>query len=533
MEERQKEIIRFVEPVFRFCLRRVNNRQDAEDLASEIILHVLDGMGKYEIRSLEAWVRRIAYNRYAVFCKNRKNQPESCSEELVMNLADDFDAFNEESMDNEYETVFYYLHTLSSKYKNILVDYYIGELSVKELAEKYDLPETTIKWRLNIGRQRIRDRIKANSKGDNGMDKVYKRINWNTRTCNGSMNPDSYISNQVSRAICEAAYEKPLTIEEISLKTGLPTMYIEDALPRLIYGDAIEEINGKYATCFIVLRLKDKEQMEKQFEPLIDKIADYFESLFAECAIKTERMSFYGHDWGMKRLGHIALPLALREKVRRIKDGIESLADGPYPPRKDGGYGWFIVEEAEDESDIGGKYASGCNIASGEGGCIYYYHIRKYFLNNIYNNGGTRWLAAKNIPQKCKDGVIPKDVLSEDDIIRLLQVNLIKKADDGYRLHFPCFTQEQFAEFSNLFRITDTNLDKMLTELIISIKESFLSFVPKRLYSQINQWISCFVHCIIGYVTDELIARNALEKPDDEKPFTSGVFFVEGKYINV
>ena len=73
----------------------------------------------------------------------------------------------------------------------------------------------------------------------------------------------------------------------------------------------------------------------------------------------------------------------------------------------------------------------------------------------------------------------------------------------------------------------------MLTELIISIKESFLSFVPKRLYSQINQWISCFVHCIIGYVTDELIARNALEKPDDEKPFTSGVFFVEGKYINV
>lgn len=187
MEERQKEIIRFVEPVFRFCLRRVNNRQDAEDLASEIILHVLDGMGKYEIRSLEAWVRRIAYNRYAVFCKNRKNQPESCSEELVMNLADDFDAFNEESMDNENETVFYYLHTLSSKYKNILVDYYIGELSVKELAEKYDLPETTIKWRLNIGRQRIRDRIKANSKGDNGMDKVYKRINWNTRTCKGVM----------------------------------------------------------------------------------------------------------------------------------------------------------------------------------------------------------------------------------------------------------------------------------------------------------------------------------------------------------
>ena len=71
------------------------------------------------------------------------------------------------------------------------------------------------------------------------MDKVYQRISWDTKTCNGNMNPDAYLHTQISRAICLAAYEKPLTVEEISISTGIPTMYVEDELPRLEYGDAI------------------------------------------------------------------------------------------------------------------------------------------------------------------------------------------------------------------------------------------------------------------------------------------------------
>ena len=62
-----QEIIHFIEPIFRFCHHRLDNWHDAEDLAEEILLHVLAGMGKYQIASLEAWVWRIAHNRYARF----------------------------------------------------------------------------------------------------------------------------------------------------------------------------------------------------------------------------------------------------------------------------------------------------------------------------------------------------------------------------------------------------------------------------------------------------------------------------------
>lgn len=238
----QNIILHYVEPIFHFCLKRVNNRADAEDLAGEIMLHVLDGIRRYDITSIDAWVWRIAHNRYAQFCAARKNKAE-ISGAFIPDLIGDYDTVDENLFDNAYESVFRCLHTLASEYKNILVDHYIGGMSYKTLAERYALPETTIKWRLNVSREKIRNRIKTDTTGEGKMDKtnkIYKRVNWQTSSCNGSMDPGAYLSNQVARAICEAAYEKPLGIEEISLKTGLPTMYIEDALPHLIYGDAIK-----------------------------------------------------------------------------------------------------------------------------------------------------------------------------------------------------------------------------------------------------------------------------------------------------
>ncbi len=96
------------------------------------------------------------------------------------------------------------------------------------------------------------------------MEKVYSRINWNTTSCRGSMNPDKYLHTKLSRAICACAYEKPLTVDEISLATGIPAMYIEDELPRLEYGDAVCRVGkNKYAANFIILSLDDKKTHRK------------------------------------------------------------------------------------------------------------------------------------------------------------------------------------------------------------------------------------------------------------------------------
>ena len=283
----ENKIIPYIEPIFRFCCKRLSNRYDAEDLASEIICHILDGMNKYQIESFDSWVWRIAHNRYARFIDVRNKIKSCCRVRMNCMILPTTPDIDEDNTQEQYEMVFRYLHTLSSEYRNIFVDYYIGELSVRSLAKKYSLPETTIKWRLSVGRQKIRDRI-----GEDKMDKVYQRINWNTMVCNGHANTHQYLFSQIARAICLAAYEKPLTVEEISMSTGVPTMYIEDELPRLEYGDAICKIGNKYATNFIIFRLKDRKQTEDVSSSVVNILADEFEAILKEAEEKINTMIF-------------------------------------------------------------------------------------------------------------------------------------------------------------------------------------------------------------------------------------------------
>lgn len=530
----ENNIIPYIEPIFRFCCKRLSNRYDAEDLASEIICHILDGMHKYKIESLDAWVWRIAHNRYARFIDSRnKNQIVLSCDDAMFEVADYSDV-DEDNAQEQYETVFRYLHTLSSEYRNIFVDYYIGELSVRSLAQKYALPETTIKWRLNVGRQKIRDRI-----GEDKMDKVYQRINWNTMVSNGHANTHQYLFSQIARAICIAAYEKPLTVDEISISTGIPTMYIEDELPRLEYGDAICKVGNKYVTNFIVFRLKDRKQTEDVSSSVVGMIADKFENLLKNAEDKVGTIDFHGNDFGMDRLGYIIVPYLLRQKLRDVKNNRLKLDNGPYPPRKDGGYGWFIVEETADETENSAEHNCGCNVAGDDSGSeykipchIYYYWINKYFDYNIYHNKGTRWMCANGVPQNCTNGMISKDALTDEDAAHLIATNLIIKSGDEYYLNIPYFTEDQFASFASLFDIADEKIGDRLAEWITSVRNSFENFVPKHLHDQINQWVSGYLQQITGYVTDELIRRGVLAKPDFEKPLTNGVFCVEGKYIN-
>lgn len=532
----ENKIIPYIEPIFRFCCKRLSNKYDAEDLASEIICYILDGMKKYKIESLDAWVWRIAHNRYARFIDTRnKTQMILSEDETIFNVAErDYDHVDGKSTQDEFETVFRYLHTLSSEYRNIFIDYYIGEMPIRMLSKKYSLPETTIKWRLNVGRKKIRERI-----GANNMDKVYKRINWNTTCCNGFMESDRYLHAQISRAICQAAYKKPLTIEEISISTGIPAMYIEDELPRLEYGDAVCKIGNKYATNFIIFSLQDRKDTEKVSASLVKEIADRFDILLQNGTSTVNSLDFYGHDFGMERLGYILIPYILRRKIGTLKSKRLNLENGPFPPRKDGGYGWFVVEETADESENCAEYNTGCNTAGDDIenknnilSHIYYYWIFKYYDNSIYHNRGTQWMCANGIPQNSNYGIVKRNLLSDEDAAYLIKNNLILKSGDDYKLNFACFTEKQFKEFAALFDIGDEHLDDLLAEWIITVRKNFVKFVPARLDSQINQWVSGYLFQIIGHVIDELICRGTLRKPDSEKPLTDGVFYIEGKYID-
>lgn len=521
-----KAIIPYIDPVFRFCCRRLSNRYDAEDLAAEILCHVLEGLGKYEIESLDSWVWRIAHNRYARFLDVRRKSSALLSDRELYEIENDYCRIDACSIEEEFEPVFLSLHRLSSAYRNIFVDYYMGEMSVKQLSLKYALPETTVKWRLNVGREKIRKWI-----GEDQMEKVYQRINWNSTGCNGNMDSDRYLHTQIARAICQAAYEKPLTVEEISACTGIPALYVEDEIPRLTYGEALRRTGNKYVTDFIILHLKDRARMEEILDPMIKKAADCCEEAFWGRDAELEQTGFHGCGWGMDRLGYIFIPYFLRRKIKDLKKTRLNLPDGEFPPRKDGGYGWFHIQETPDEREQVPEVNTGCNCYSDGVGHGYYYWIAKYHDHRVYQNGGLEWMLTRDIVKNSQDGAIPENMMEEDDILRLLEGNLIRKGEKGYELNFAYFTGEQFREACALFPSQDEKLNALLCDRILTVRKEFEAFVPGHLHSQINQWVTLFSAQIVSYIIEELIRRGRLAKPDPEKVFVDGVFYAEGDFL--
>jgi RNA polymerase sigma factor (sigma-70 family) len=515
------DILSFVDPVLRFCINRLSNRHDAEDLAGEIMLHALAGIRKYPINSLEKWVWRMAYNRYARFI-NQRNKYRSESID-ILDIPDDYDFIDDLFLTQEHQRVFAALHTLSAAYRDVTVDYYVYQMPIKPIAAKYELTETTVKWRLNTSRAKIRNRI-----GDKPMDVIYTRINWNTKTCNGAFDVNAYLHNQVARAICEAACEKPLSVEDISLKTGLPAMYVEDALPRLIQGDAIVEVNGKYATNFIVLRLRDKQAVGARFRPLSNVFADHLAAVFVKREADIAKMPFYGADFTMKRLGYIAVPALLRCKLcGAIEDmGID---EGPFPPRLDGGYGWFLVDETETAEEKLDDHAVGSNNWGDDRTFFFYLHMGKYFNHDIYRNPGVAWLFNRKIVEKTINGVIPADAMTDEERAKLIKNNLITKAGTEYKFNFPVMTRAEYDAFFDTLNDFGTQFDAEITQIITEIAYHFKKVTPKRLQNQIPLWVKNCAYNVIGLTTASLIERGTLEKPQKNKPLTNGVLCVLNK----
>ncbi|MBQ4575024.1 MAG: RNA polymerase sigma factor [Clostridia bacterium] len=517
----KNEILRFVDPLLRFCIKRTSNRTDAEDLASDILLCVLEGMGKYEIASLDAWIWRIAHNRYARFINARSKQKEISSERDLFALDEEGMLIEEKDNCRDYQPVFEALHKLGETYRNVMIDHYIYDLSVADIAAKYQIGESAVKWRLSTGRAKIREQVEERE-GDLTMERIYRKLNWDTETCNGCRD-SKYLHSQIARAICEAAYEVPLTIEEISRATGIPALYIEDELPRLEYGEAVVKQGNKYAADFIILRKDDRKLLEQNFAPMISETSDVIERIFNENAAAAEAIGFYGCEGGMRKLAYILLPMLLRARIGYLKNERLGLANGPYPVRKDGGYGWFIVQENEDESGKMPDYDAGCNAYKTENGNIYCYWQNAWIDRLPFNGLRIFERSGRHVNP---DGSIPEGVFSKEELADLISYGLVIKNDEGYTAAFPCFTKESFLKMKAIALAVNEKMDDTLAALILKIRRGFDEFVPKRLDSQINQWVSCFCHKLVAYVIEELVRRGVIDETDG----IDGIFFVEGEY---
>lgn len=204
--ESKEIVVQFAEPIFGYCMKRLQSIQDAQDLSQEILMESFRCLSKNrDIQDISAYIWKIAHNCYAKKFMNEKATYISLQDSGLDMVVPDFSDFDRLENKQVKQAVFKAVVGIAKSHRDILVDYYVKELAYSEIAEKRSIPVNTVKSRLFYGKQKLRERFDKVMKENS---RVYDRINW-FLMCNGYMDPNKYLDKQICRAICKAAYDKP------------------------------------------------------------------------------------------------------------------------------------------------------------------------------------------------------------------------------------------------------------------------------------------------------------------------------------
>jgi RNA polymerase sigma-70 factor (ECF subfamily) len=128
----------YADSIYRFIYFKVSNRQDAEDLTSEVFIKVWQYITSGEkIRNLRALIYQSARNLVIDFYRKKSRRELSQDIETISEIPDDRQQSLLSSIEAtlELDNLEVILRRMKDEYREILVLRYIEDLSITEIAE--------------------------------------------------------------------------------------------------------------------------------------------------------------------------------------------------------------------------------------------------------------------------------------------------------------------------------------------------------------------------------------------------------------
>lgn len=244
----------YMEKLFYFCLKKTGSNTEAEDLASEIALHVVAGLRRGVIPvNFSAWVWTIARNRYATWADQKhKQQATVCDQEVEnLKLADDTDILGDLIHAEDLALLRREFAFISRDYREIVVAYYMDGRRVRDIAHSLSLSETAVKQRLYRARSILKEGMTmAREFGPKSYkpEEVYFCASGNQP----SGLPWTVVDRQIPKNILLHASNNPCTIEELALELGIAVPYMEEEVTILKNATLLKDLGGKYITDFFI-----------------------------------------------------------------------------------------------------------------------------------------------------------------------------------------------------------------------------------------------------------------------------------------
>lgn len=147
----------FFKKIYQFVFFKVNNQSKAEDICSEVFLRFVKFVHNNEVDNVSAVLYKIARN--LIIDDSRKNKEDLVGDEK-MELIKDGDELNFDDKYINNEGLFLALSNLSDDYRDIIVMYYVNEMSLKDVAKVFGKTEGAAKTMLSRAMGQMREKLK-------------------------------------------------------------------------------------------------------------------------------------------------------------------------------------------------------------------------------------------------------------------------------------------------------------------------------------------------------------------------------------
>ncbi len=287
--QRREDLIKalaeeYGEKLFYFCLKKTGDGYEAEDLCSEILLCVLEALGKGTVpEDFPAYVWQVARNRYARWADlKRKSRDTMAGTDIADYEIEDENAVTENELIRREQIALLRreLAFISSDYRNILIAYYLENKSIRDIVRTTGLPKGTVESKLHRGRKRLKEGMNmAREFGVRSYQPEEITLINNCTAFGDNGQPWSILNHGMYKNILLEAYNNPSTAEELALELGIALPYMEEELEYLVKETLLVKNKDKYETDFPIISREAQEKLTEKNAALTAEITSLLEKL--------------------------------------------------------------------------------------------------------------------------------------------------------------------------------------------------------------------------------------------------------------
>lgn len=339
--------------IFGYALAKTGHRQNAEDLAQEIAMALLGSVrsGK-SIANWDAWVHTICCYTWSNYLRREKRHWTRA--ELNERFADEAvytngtgEAETREGLERLAVEVAY----LSKQHRDITIRYYYERQSVDQIAGSIGIAPGTVKWHLFEARKKLKEGMTLVPSTEQLSFKPVRLGLGHSGSPGPNGEPNCYFQSLIASNICAAAYDKPLTVEEIARTIGVASAYVEDEIARYEKSELLLKTGkGKYRTNFIIATVDTMAEEGAYFKAQAERIAGRFYECVASRLDDIRSIGFHGNRLNDAFLLWAFIPYAIHRQYWKVK---EPDYYSRYQPeeRKDGGKYIVMARIVADDSE--------------------------------------------------------------------------------------------------------------------------------------------------------------------------------------